>query len=55
VVDVDSSLKDISEEYFLQDSLSEKVKFYSQSSRYFITNSIKNNKTYDAVVIDVYV
>jgi len=55
VVDVDSSLKEISEEYFLQDQLSEKIKFYSQSSRYFITNSIKNNKTYDAVVIDVYV
>jgi len=55
VVDVDSSLKDISEEYFLQDSLSEKVKFYSQPSRYFINNSIKNNKKYDAVVIDVYV
>jgi len=55
VVDIDSSLKEISEKYFLQDKLSEKINFYTQASRYFINSSIKNNKKYDAVIIDVYV
>ncbi|MBT3729522.1 hypothetical protein HOF65_01745 [bacterium] len=55
MVDIDSSLKEISEKYFLQDKLSEKINFYTQASRYFINSSIKNNKKYDAVIIDVYV
>lgn len=55
VVDVDDSLKELSEKYFLQEKLSNKINFYSQPSRFFINNSIKNNIKYDAVVIDIYV
>ena len=55
VVDVDSSLMEISEKYFLQEKLSNKILFYSQPSRYFLNNSIKNNKKYDVIVIDIYV
>lgn len=55
VVDVDPSLKGISEKYFLEEKLSDKIKFYPEPSRYFLNNSIKNNKKYDAIVVDVYV
>lgn len=55
VVDVDSSLKKITEKYFLQEKLSNKINFYPESSRFFINNSIIKNKKYDAVVIDIYV
>lgn len=55
VTDVDSSLKEISEKYFLQEKLDEKIKFYVESARYFINNRIKEWKIYDAIVIDVYV
>lgn len=55
VVDVDSSLKDISEKYFLQEEINNKVNFYPQASRYFLYNAIKKEKKYDSVVIDIYV
>jgi spermidine synthase len=48
---VDSSLKEISEKYFLQKKISEKVNFINEPARYFLNNA----KKYDAVVIDVYV
>lgn len=54
VVDIDWSLKDISEKYFLEKTLSEKINFINEPSRYFLQNTIKNNKKYDAVVIDIY-
>ncbi len=55
VVDVDSSLKDISEKYFLQEKINNKVVFYPQASRYFLYNTIKKQKKYDSLVIDIYV
>ncbi len=55
VVDVDSSLKEIAENYFLKKDLSEKINFIVTPSRFFITDSLKQNKKYDAIVIDVYV
>lgn len=55
VVDVDSSLKDISEEYFLQEKLNSKVNFEAVPSRYFINQAIKNNEKYDSLIIDIYV
>lgn len=54
VVDVDWSLKKITEKYFLQEKLSDKINFYPQASRYFLYNAIKNKNKYDAIVIDVY-
>lgn len=55
VVDIDWDLKDITEKYFLQEKLSEKINFIVEPSRYFLNNSIKNNKFYDEIVIDIYV
>jgi hypothetical protein len=39
----------------LKEKLNNKVIFYPQSARYFINNKIKENKKYDAIVIDIYV
>lgn len=55
VVDVDNSLKKISEDYFFEKKLSSKINFYAEPSRFFINKSIKSNKKYDAIVVDVYV
>ncbi len=55
VVDVDYSLKEITENYFLKKDLSEKINFIVTPSRFFINDAIKKNKKYDAIVIDVYV
>jgi spermidine synthase len=59
VVDVDKELKDISEKYFLQEKIGEKVNFIVQPARYFLNNSVLNSqlahKNYDAIVIDIYV
>lgn len=55
VVDVDNDLKEISEKYFLEEKLSEKINFYNKWARYFLYDALKNKKKYDAVVIDVYV
>jgi len=54
VVDIDASLKEISEKYFLEKKLSNKINFINEPSRYFLQNSINNNKKYDAIVIDIY-
>lgn len=54
VIDIDWSLKDISEKYFLEKNLSEKINFINEPSRYFLENTIKKNKKYDAIIIDIY-
>ncbi|NVP17253.1 fused MFS/spermidine synthase [Candidatus Gracilibacteria bacterium] len=54
VVDIDGSLKSISEKYFLEKTLSKKINFINEPSRYFLQNTIDDNKKYDAVVIDIY-
>lgn len=54
VVDIDWSLKSISEKYFLEKTLSKKINFINEPSRYFLQNTIDDNKKYDAVVIDIY-
>lgn len=52
VVDIDSSLKKISEEYFLQKTLSKKINFYTQPTRFFLNNI--DSKKYDFILIDAY-
>lgn len=54
VVDIDWSLKDIAEKYFLNKKLSEKIFFYPDSSRYFLYKAKKENKYYDEIILDVY-
>jgi len=54
VIDIDWSLKDISEKYFLEKKLSNKINFINEPSRYFLQNTINNNKKYDAIIIDIY-
>lgn len=55
VIDVDPDLKEIAEKYFLEENLNNKVKFIPESARFFINKTIKENKKYDNVVIDVYI
>lgn len=55
VVDIDKSLKDIAEKYFLQEKLDEKITFIPDSARFFLNNSIKNKNFYDVIVLDIYI
>jgi spermidine synthase len=52
VVDVDESLPQIAETYFLSERLSPKIHFFPESARYFLRNA---KEQYDAIVVDVYV
>ncbi len=52
VVDIDSSLKDISEKFFLEKELSSKINFYPTTARYFINNT--EDKKYDLILVDAY-
>jgi hypothetical protein len=36
VLDIDKDLKDISEKYFLQKKLSDKINFYPESARFYL-------------------
>jgi hypothetical protein len=40
---VDFELKEISEKYFLQEKLDEKINFIVEPARYFLNNSIKTS------------
>ncbi len=51
VIDIDSSLKEITQKYFLQKQLSKKIVFYSNPTRYFLNNI---NKKYDLILVDAY-
>ena len=51
VVDIDGSLKKITEKYFLQENLSTKINFIPQPSRYFLSSS---ESSYDMIFVDVY-
>ena len=52
VIDIDKDLKEISEKYFLQKELSDKINFYPESARFYLNNLW--DKKYDAVVVDAY-
>ncbi len=52
VLDIDKDLKDISEKYFLQKKLSDKINFYPESARFYLNKLW--NKRYDAIVVDAY-
>jgi hypothetical protein len=39
-VDVDSELKEISEKYFLQEKINEKINFIVEPARYFLNNKV---------------
>lgn len=57
VVDIDPELKDISEKYFLQEKLSEKIIFFPEPSRFFVNKKIEklnNYKKYDLILVDAY-
>lgn len=54
VCDIDSSLKDITEKYFLKEKLSEKIEFYPVAARYLLTKKIQENKKYDFIFVDAY-
>lgn len=53
-IDIDGSLKEIAEQYFLEETLSPKITFYPDSARYFVNKAIKEWKTYDLILLDAY-
>ena len=53
-LDVDPSVKHISEKYFQQKPLHEKITFIAQSARGFMHQAIENNVFYDAILVDAY-
>lgn len=54
VIDIDWTLKEISEKYFLKKQLSNKINFIVESWRYFINKTTTQNKKYDLIFVDVY-
>lgn len=52
VIDVDPSLQEISEKYFLEEMLSEKIHFFPQDARYFLRHP--QLETYDLILVDAY-
>ncbi len=56
VIDIDSSLKNITEKYFLEKKLSDKIKFFPEPSRFFLNRKLKEKKfkKYDFILIDAY-
>lgn len=53
-VDIDKSLKDVSEKYFLKDTLSDNKVFAGIPARAFVSQAIAKNEKYDLIVIDIY-
>lgn len=53
-VDIDPSIKRIAEEYFFEETLSEKIHFIPQSARYVLHQAKKEWKRYDLILVDAY-
>lgn len=53
-VDIDGSIKEIAETYFLEEKLSPKITFIPQSARYVVNQAIKEWKSYDLILLDAY-
>ena len=53
-IDIDPQVKTIAENKFLFQTLSPKIVFYPESARRFINQAIKNNTTYDLIILDAY-
>jgi spermidine synthase len=53
-VDIDGSLKEVSEEYLLKQELEKNKEFYPIPARGFIRNALNKEKRYDLIVLDVF-
>ena len=53
-VDIDPKIKEVAEEYFLEEPLDEKITFYPISARGAIQKLLMNNETYDLIFLDAY-
>ncbi len=53
-IDIDKSLKRISEELFLKQELEDNKKFIGMPARAFLFQKINENKKYDLIIIDAY-
>lgn len=53
-IDIDGSLKDISEEHFLKKDLTPNKKFEATPARSFINTAIHNDKKFDMIIVDAY-
>lgn len=53
-IDIDGAFLDIAEEYVFESKLDEKIVFYPDSARYFLTQAIARWEQYDLVVLDAY-
>jgi spermidine synthase len=54
VCDIDGSLQDIAEKYFLKEPLHPKIQFFPESARYFIQKKIRAGEKYDFIFLDAY-
>ncbi len=53
-IDIDKSVKDISEKYFLKQKLTENKKFIGSPARAYLYKSTTENKKYDLIILDAY-
>jgi len=53
-IDIDKSVKEISEEHFLKKKLTENKKFEATPARAFIHKATQDNKKFDLIVLDAY-
>lgn len=54
VCDIDESMYDISEKYFLEEEINQKIDFFPMPARYMIFDQIKKWKKYDFIFVDAY-
>lgn len=54
VCDIDETLYEISEKYFLEQKLSEKINFYPLPARYLVNIKEKEFTKYDLIIVDAY-
>jgi len=54
VCDIDESMYDISQKYFLEESFNTKIKFYSEPARYLVNKNLQSWIKYDFIFIDAY-
>jgi spermidine synthase len=53
-VDIDPKVKEVAEQYLLQEKLSPKVQFIPESARYAVRRLAQEGKQYDLIIVDAF-
>jgi spermidine synthase len=53
-IDIDPKVKDLAEQYLLQETLSPKVHFIPESARYAVRRLAQEGKQYDLIIVDAF-